>query len=197
MSTKKEVNNKKKKIIIKICIAATILMLILGILAGLLIYKIVTSEKENGNINTLYIEETYNEETNNQIMTVELENQNTENIESQNNISEPQNTNTSTITKPKKVDPTYYIKVNNQVNVVTAYKKDKAGKYTVPVKAMICSIGTATPTSGVYSISDKYTWRLLERKRIWPICMQNSRLNIISLCTISRAKERYTRMVGI
>lgn len=27
---------------------------------------------------------------------------------------------------------------------------------------MICSIGTATPSSGVYSISDKYTWRKLE-----------------------------------
>ncbi len=27
---------------------------------------------------------------------------------------------------------------------------------------MICSIGTATPKSGVYSISDKYTWRKLE-----------------------------------
>lgn len=32
----------------------------------------------------------------------------------------------------------------------------------MPIKAMICSIGTATPTSGVYSMSDKYTWRLLE-----------------------------------
>ena len=27
---------------------------------------------------------------------------------------------------------------------------------------MVCSIGDATPVSGVYSISDKYTWRLLE-----------------------------------
>ncbi len=27
---------------------------------------------------------------------------------------------------------------------------------------MICSIGAATPTSGVYPISDKYTWRKLE-----------------------------------
>lgn len=37
-----------------------------------------------------------------------------------------------------------------------------AGKYTVPIKAMICSCGIATPTSGVYPITDKYTWRLLE-----------------------------------
>lgn len=27
---------------------------------------------------------------------------------------------------------------------------------------MVCSIGTATPASGVYSTTDKYTWRLLE-----------------------------------
>lgn len=171
MSSKKEINNKKKKIIIKIFIAAIILILTLGIFAGILIYKMVNTEKQNGNVNTLYIEESYNEETNNQIMTVELENQNTENVIDQNTENQTQNTNTNTVNKPKKVDPTYYIKVNNQANVVTIYKKDKSGKYTAPVKAMVCSIGTATPTSGVYSISDKYTWRLLERKCIWTICM--------------------------
>lgn len=32
----------------------------------------------------------------------------------------------------------------------------------MPIKAMICSIGSATPESGTYSMSDKYTWRLLE-----------------------------------
>lgn len=55
----------------------------------------------------------------------------------------------------------YYIKVNNQANVVTIYKKDANGKYTIPYKAMVCSIGTATPTDGVYRTSDKYTWRKL------------------------------------
>ena len=32
----------------------------------------------------------------------------------------------------------------------------------MPIKAMVCSIGTATPSSGVYPMTDKYTWRLLE-----------------------------------
>ncbi len=64
--------------------------------------------------------------------------------------------------KPKKQEAKYYIKVNNTANVVTVYKKDSKGKYTVPVKAMICSIGDATPESGVYTMSDKYTWRLLQ-----------------------------------
>ena len=44
------------------------------------------------------------------------------------------NTNANVGTKPKNVESTYYIKVNNQANVVTIYKKDKAGKYTVPEK---------------------------------------------------------------
>lgn len=55
----------------------------------------------------------------------------------------------------------YYIRVNNQANVVTVYQKDANGYYTVPCKAMVCSIGTATPESGVYKTSDKYTWRKL------------------------------------
>ena len=69
--------------------------------------------------------------------------------------------NKSSENEEKKETP-YYIKVNNQANVVTIYKKDSKGEYTVPVKAMICSIGTATPESGVYTMSDKYTWRLLQ-----------------------------------
>lgn len=56
---------------------------------------------------------------------------------------------------------TYYLKVNYGANVVTAYKKDKSGKYTVPVKAMVCSTGTATPTSGTYKMSNKYRWHQL------------------------------------
>lgn len=55
----------------------------------------------------------------------------------------------------------YYIRVNNQANVVTIYKKDANGYYTIPYKAMVCSIGTATPESGTYKTSDKYTWRKL------------------------------------
>ena len=40
---------------------------------------------------------------------------------------------------------TYYIKVNYTANVVTIYTKDSSGQYTKPVKAMVCSTGTATP----------------------------------------------------
>lgn len=56
---------------------------------------------------------------------------------------------------------TYYIKINYSANVVTIYKKDSNGEYTVPVKALICSSGKATPTSGVYKMSSKYRWHIL------------------------------------
>lgn len=55
-------------------------------------------------------------------------------------------------------DKKYYIKVNNEANVVTVFTKDNEGQYTVPVKAMICSTGTATPTSGTYGIKLKWEW---------------------------------------
>ena len=56
----------------------------------------------------------------------------------------------------------YYVKVNNTANVVTIYTKDSEGNYTVPVKAMVCSIGTATPTSGKYKLNGtKHRWHTL------------------------------------
>ncbi len=61
----------------------------------------------------------------------------------------------------KESKETYYLKVNYGANVVTAYKKDSSGKYTVPVKAMVCSTGKATPTSGTYKMSNKYRWHQL------------------------------------
>ena len=58
----------------------------------------------------------------------------------------------------KKSTSPYYIKVNYGANTVTIYKKDKDDNYTVPVKAMVCSCGTYTPTSGTYKTSNKYRW---------------------------------------
>ena len=55
----------------------------------------------------------------------------------------------------------YYIKINYTANVVTIYTKDSNGDYTVPVKALVCSTGSATPKSGVYKTSNKYRWHLL------------------------------------
>ena len=60
----------------------------------------------------------------------------------------------------------FYIKVNYQENVVTIYCKDSNGNFTKPYKAMVCSTGKATPTSGTYKISDKGKWGMMVG-RVW------------------------------
>lgn len=56
----------------------------------------------------------------------------------------------------------YYIKVNRQANCVTIYIKDDQGEYTIPVKAMVCSVGLKGNTPlGVFRTSTKYNWRYL------------------------------------
>lgn len=81
-------------------------------------------------------------------------------IDKQENVS---NYNNSGNVKPTS-NTTYYIKVNNLQNVVTIYKKDSNGNYTVPYKAMICSTGTATPAAGkMYKITTyKKRWNGLQ-----------------------------------
>ncbi len=84
--------------------------------------------------------------------------ENTKNNEKDNNIiNEAANKN---INKSNNTTP-YYIKVNYGAQVVTIYGKDSNGNYTIPIKAMICSTGTATPKSGVYSIPGRWTWGVL------------------------------------
>lgn len=53
----------------------------------------------------------------------------------------------------------YYIKVNRLQNTVTIYALNDKGYYTVPVKAMICSVGKGDGTPlGTYRTSDKHDW---------------------------------------
>ena len=66
----------------------------------------------------------------------------------------------------------YYIKVNYGAQVVTIYKKDSAGNYTVPVKAMVCSTGVYTPKSGVYKIPSRYRWLGLQGDVYGQYCTQ-------------------------
>lgn len=54
----------------------------------------------------------------------------------------------------------YYIKVNRKANTTTVYTKDYLGKYTIPVKAMICSTGKETPL-GKYNTFNRSRWRAL------------------------------------
>ena len=150
--------NKKKKLLI---IAA--FMLFLLIISSITTVTVLHFVNENKNENSvLYYNEERKQEENN-VLVVDLGNEPKENEANEPEEDKKQEDETKKNETKKNVsDKPYYIKVNYKANVVTIYKKDDAGNYTVPVKAMICSCGEATPTSGVYGISDKYTWRLLQ-----------------------------------
>ncbi|MDO5294582.1 MAG: DUF5011 domain-containing protein [bacterium] len=59
----------------------------------------------------------------------------------------------------------YLIKVNKKMNTVTVYKQDSKGKYTKPVKAMVCSTGADTPL-GTFRTPVKYRWKILSHN-VW------------------------------
>ncbi len=75
-------------------------------------------------------------------------------------LQNPQPVTAATVKKTATTKYPYLIKVNKQMNTVTIYKKDAKGKYTVPVKAMVCSTGKNTPI-GTYRTKAKYRWRIL------------------------------------
>ncbi len=58
---------------------------------------------------------------------------------------------------------TYAIKVNRQENIVTIYSLDEDGYYTIPVKAMCCSVSADDTTPvGLFTTSSKYEWAFLQ-----------------------------------
>ena len=131
--------------------------------------KIIKSKKTNDNQSistTTEIVEGTNKEEDNLVVAIENEDLELENVN-------PEDTSWDEDAEETKVDEKeekkakqngtsqYYIKINYTANVVTIYTKDGDGNYTVPVKALVCSTGTATPTSGVYKMSNKYRWHLL------------------------------------
>ena len=131
--------------------------------------KIIKSKKTNDNqsisTTTEIVEET-NKEEDNLVVAIENEDLELENVN-------PEDTSWDEDAEETKVDEKeekkakqngisqYYIKINYTANVVTIYTKDADGNYTIPVKALVCSTGTATPTSGVYKMSNKYRWHML------------------------------------
>lgn len=56
----------------------------------------------------------------------------------------------------------YLIKVNRACNTITIYEKDIKGAYTIPIKAMVCSVGAKGQTKvGTFQTKAKYRWKLL------------------------------------
>lgn len=59
----------------------------------------------------------------------------------------------------------YFIRVNVQAQVINVYTYDKNGNYTVPVKAFVCSTGSATPSSGTYTMASSGG----SKRRVWAL----------------------------
>ena len=95
-------------------------------------------------------------------LTSSLSNKKNNNENKQNTTSNDKNEVQQSSTKYPTGKTKYYIKVNYGENAVAIYKKDENGYYSIPVKAMVCSCGTATPKSGVYKTSKGYEWGTLE-----------------------------------
>ncbi len=51
----------------------------------------------------------------------------------------------------------FCVAVNRLMDCVTVFEKDEDGRYTVPVRSMICSTGEDTPL-GVYETGDRVEW---------------------------------------
>lgn len=156
----KNMQKKKRRYIVLFCIIGIFLMLIIGFFVGKIAYKLMEEKGtlQNVDLDILQKGEKQKEEGDEDV----LKNENQDENQSE-EPEEPEEPTPTPSTNTSEVDIPYYIKVNYEANTVTIYKKDSKGKYTVPVKAMICSTGTSTPTEGVYPITDKYTWRALVR----------------------------------
>lgn len=161
--TKKQRKKNRKKRIIVIAAFMILLAIISAITTVTVLHFVDNNELGSKDENILYYNEKQ-EENNVIVVGIDDESDKTNEDETSNqaqNTDKKTDNNNKNDTK-KVVDLPYYIKVNYKANAVTVYKKDDSGKYTKAVKSMVCSCGDATPTSGVYSISDKYSWRLLQ-----------------------------------
>ena len=146
---KKIIIKDKKKMLTTTSILITII-LIIALITAINIRRNInqTTQTDGQAIEETNIEDNKEETVENEILeeTEPLD----ENVIDENAIKESKVTNENQV---KESTNKYYVKVNNQANVVTIYTKDSEGNYTVPVKAMICSIGTSTPTGGKYKLN--------------------------------------------
>lgn len=156
--------NKNNKRIFMILIIVFIL-LVFAIVIGA--YKILNKDKTKvtttSSVNTI-------QENIDESLTVELEQQKNEEpiVEQPEEVEQPKAEQKSNNheTSSTQVKNKYYIKVNYKCNVATICTYDEFGKYTVPVKAIICSTGSATPKSGTYGTLNKYRWKIL-KGNVW------------------------------
>lgn len=135
-----------------------VLIVLIVIISSIIIITTIITIKKNS-IKPVNVENIANESIN--------ENKNTDTKISEGESSDfleeettatPMSSSPKTSQKPNVETCKYYIKVNNQMNTITVYTKDVNGKYTIPVKAMICSTGQASPKNIKYTLKNKWNW---------------------------------------
>lgn len=149
-----KIKNLKKLILLSVGIIAIIIVAIIGICIKNKTKETNSKAKEKVDNEEILIN--VNEEVEEFASIEDLE-QETDEIETkEEDNKDTKKTNNKNNNKNSSIP--YYIKVNYGAQVVTIYKQDEDGDYTIPYKAMVCSTGVATPTSGVYSIPARWEW---------------------------------------
>ena len=169
-----EENNTKKKVKeISIAVSACVAVLV-GLMAfSVGMYKYFYDTNGNNKVVETYADKQIEE--NNDEMTVQLidpeslEEESTEEEKKDEELTEEEKQKREELRKKQEEERKkkeaeghpYWIKVNYSANTVTVYGKDADGNYTVPVRAMVCSTGRATPHSGVYRTPNRARWGVL------------------------------------
>lgn len=142
--------NKQKLILI------SVILVLLVVIITIIVKTVSDRKSEQVYAKQDKIQNLYENSEENDILLVNveenvvLENQVIENEVVEIKTEEPKTSNTG---KTK-----YKLEVNCEQNVVNVYTKDANGEYTNCVKAMLCSVGPATPTSGTYSLKKYGGW---------------------------------------
>lgn len=145
----------------KVIIIISIVLVTIAIIATVVFNYLKPKEKEVAKIDKL--EEKNIEQPDSDYIDIEdIEQENGEKLQEQENQNVVNKNAGDVNNNNTKNKMPYYIKVNYGAQVVTIYQKDSEGNYTVPVKAMVCSTGVATPKSGVYSIPARWEWLRLK-----------------------------------
>ena len=148
-------NRKKKQERQRIILGAIILILavLITIIAASIINKNTSKEVDAKEPESLAGEFINNEDIQN--LEEDANEEIIENSVEENEVVE----NTVTEEKAKNTSGTKYrLEVNCEQNVVNVYEKDENGEYKDCVKVMLCSVGSATPKSGTYSLKKYGGW---------------------------------------
>ena len=148
-------NRKKKQEKQRIILGAIILILavLVTIVTASIISKNTAKEVDAKESESLAGEFINNEDIQN--LAEDANEEIIENIVEENEAAE----NTVTEEKPKNTSGTRYrLEVNCEQNVVNVYERDENGEYKNCVKVMLCSVGSATPKSGTYSLKKYGGW---------------------------------------